>query len=294
MSISNNINVLPWYSNLDSQNHRKSYADYGIYPLLTPVSYAPPFQIIVTGLINNSNISDVRIYNVDGTTVPGLTYDLSGDWIGNGLRVINKTSYSIVVNDGLGKITNTPMPEGRYYLTMTISGRMYWSDVFTFSSGADKQLKLEWWDNQDFSLGKYVIDYTPPFKNFIYLQTQLGKPEYVFEEEATKRDGYVFVEKQISEKRYKFEFLAPEYLCDALRIVRMHDNVRITNFNTLINAAVYDADSILITPKWQDTGDIAVVEAEFDCNTVLKKIGKKMDPATTLTDYNIDYNPDYF
>lgn len=36
----------------------------------------------------------------------------------------------------------------------------------------------------------------------------------------------------------------------------------------------YDCDTFLITPKWQTQGNLASVECEFECATVVKKIGR--------------------
>ena len=124
-------------------------------------------------------------------------------------------------------------------------------------------------------------------QNVVYLPTQVGKPEYDFQEEGEKRDGYFFPEKQTSEKIYKFSFLAPEYLCDAMRIIRMSDHVQITS-----RGETYSADSFLITPKWQEQGDLAGVEAEFETDTVIKKIGRGV-VVTNLGDYNSDFNNDF-
>ena len=53
-----------------------------------------------------------------------------------------------------------------------------------------------------------------------------------------------------------------------MRLIRMADNVQITK-----NGQVYKADSFLITPTWENNGDVAAVDAEFDTATVAKKIG---------------------
>jgi hypothetical protein len=48
----------------------------------------------------------------------------------------------------------------------------------------------------------------------------------------------------------------------------------------------------LITPKWQEQGDLAIVEAEFETDTVIKKIGRGV-AVTIRGDYNEDFNNDY-
>ena len=73
-----------------------------------------------------------------------------------------------------------------------------------------------------------------------------------------------------------------------MRIIRMMDTVEIVS-----RGMVYDIDQFLMTPKWQDGGYLAAVEIEFQCNTVIKKIGRLFvpnDPGGFNGDFNGDFN----
>lgn len=83
-----------------------------------------------------------------------------------------------------------------------------------------------------------------------------------------KRDGYEYPTKQISSKTYRFSFFATEFLLDALRFIRMADHIVITN-----DEKTYNASAFLITPEWEKEGDVAGVDAQFQTDTVAKKIG---------------------
>ena len=160
--------------------------------------------------------------------------------------------------------------------------------MFTIVNDISGYLKLEWWDVDDFYMDEGVIIYKSPlFRNKLYLCADIAKPEYIFEEDGETRDGYFFPAKQISEKRYHFTFLASEYLLDVMRFVRMADYAQITK-----NEQVYKLDTFLITPEWEDNGDVASVDAEFDTATVAKKIGRGF-VTTTKGDFNNDYNNDF-
>jgi hypothetical protein len=142
---------------------------------------------------------------------------------------------------------------------------------------------------QDFYSDAGIICYTQgQFKNVLYLACELGKPDYQFEEEGETRDGYFFAEKQLSEKTYKFFFMACEYLLDAMRLIRMADAVKITDKY----GRVYNCDTFLITPKWEEQGDIASVTAEFETATIAKKIGKSY-ALMSERDFNDDFNNDF-
>lgn len=217
---------------------------------------------------------------------------LLGDFIGqmndSGLRVVND---SITGNDVIVYPAMFPafqgFKNGQYYAEMSDGEQTWYSEMFTCVNDISGYLKIEWWDVDDFYTDAGVIRYKNPlFRNVAYLCADIAKPEYIFEEDGETRDGYFFPAKQISEKRYKFTFLASEYLLDVLRFVRMADFVRITK-----DGQTYDVDSFLITPEWEDEGDVAVVQAEFDTQTVAKKIGRAY--VTTSGDFNNDYNNDY-
>ena len=76
-----------------------------------------------------------------------------------------------------------------------------------------------------------------------------------------------------------------------MRFIRMADFAQITK-----NGQTYLLDTFLVTPEWEDNGDVASVKAEFDTATVAKKIGVgyiKTKRGDFNDDYNDDYNNDY-
>lgn len=127
---------------------------------------------------------------------------------------------------------------------------------------------------------------TRQFKNRLYLCTELGRPDYPFEEQGESRDGYFFVQKQISEKTYRCTALAPEFLCDVMRFIRMADHVVVRDQF----GRKYECDSFLISPKWQNQGYLASVEIEFQTDTVVKKIGTGVRRGDFNSDFNNDFN----
>ena len=83
--------------------------------------------------------------------------------------------------------------------------------------------------------------------------------------------------------------MAPEFLCDVMRFIRMADYIHITDKY----GRKYDCDMFLITPKWQTQGDLANVEIEFKTATVAKKIGRGYITPGTKGDFNNDFNNDF-
>ena len=280
----NNLSVLPFYPTIDEQLHRRTYSYGDVYPLYTPVGYVPTFQIVVPH--GSYTLSTVRLYRKGGALVASVLSAMQTA----GLQRMSFTDYDMIVfPSSVGGIYSG---EGQYYLTIEQSdGSVYYSDVFTAVGQISPYLKIEWWDAQDLLMDGcrlvYDLGGQTPFRHCLYLDTQLGKPEYEFNEEGETRDGYFFPEKQISEKKYKCAFLASESLCDAMRFIRLSDYVKVTDRY----GNIYRADTFLITPKWEQQGNLAGVEMEFTCDTVAKKIPR---PLSLIGDFNQDYNNDYF
>lgn len=283
MTPNNNLSVLPWYTDINFQNHRKWYSFGDIYPLFTPNRTMLPFQIIRP--TRNNQITNVTMYRKGGEYVGIITQHLKET--GLQIKQFASLGYDVIVYPGILPMQLTTK-EGIYYCTMTDGVQTWYSEMFTLVNDVSGYTKIQWYDAENMFFDDGAIVYEGvPFKNTLYLCTTIGKPEYQFVEEGEDRDGYFFPEKQISEKTYKFMFLAPEYLCDAMRIIRMSDYVMIESMGQK-----YDCDTFLITPKWQTQGNLASVETEFECATVIKKIGRGVIP-TTLGDYNADYNEDF-
>lgn len=288
MTQNNNLSVLPFYSSLNEQNHRLSYAYGDVYPLFCPAGDILPFQFMTEHLVTN-NIGSVLLKNIKGQMVADITTYI----INAGLRktVFASDGYDIFMYPDITPL-GISMYEGQFYLQVTVSAGTFYSEVFTVVADILPYLKIEWRMFDDLIGYGWRIQYSTgqyQFRNVLYLATELGKPDYEFEEEGETRDGFFFPEKMISEKRYKFQFLATEYLCDVMRFIRMADKIRITDKY----GREYNCDTFLMTPKWQTQGNIASVEAEFDTDTVAKTIGQIKLPPSMRGDFNDDYNNDF-
>lgn len=282
----NNLSVLPWYTSIEQQNARKWWVYGRVYPLFTPAGFLLPWQLIKEHSANDT-INSVTL--VDGNTdQPIRTYTADVRDATTKKQFVS-LGYDVWVFPGTLPIFAS-MNNGRYYLDMVIGSTHYYSEIFTVVNDSEPYLKITWWDDADFTMDAGTIVYeTPSFRNVLYLKADIAKPEYIFEEEGETRDGYFFPIKQISEKRYRFNFLASEYLLDVMRLIRMADHITVDYHGQL-----YTLDTFLITPEWENEGDVASVEAVFDTATVAKKIsGGASGPIIRLGDYNNDFNNDF-
>ena len=248
----NNISVLPWYTSINEQNHRKSYAYGAIYPLFAPADRLLPFQIIRNTRANN--VSSVILYDKTGKQVANITTYMKE----TGLQVVRfqTLGYDVILYPSI-----LPMPlnqlDGIYYMTLSDGLQTWYSEMFTVVQDVSGYLKIQWWDIENLVFDAGQIVYKNP-------------------------------EKQISVKTFKCTILAPEFLCDVMRFIRMADYIHITDKY----GREYDCDTFLITPKWQTQGDLASVEIEFKTNTVAKKIGRGYI-ISNKGDFNDDFNNDF-
>lgn len=283
----NNLSVLPWYTSIEQQNARKWWVYNRVYPLFTPAGYMLPFQILRSHR-GGSTISSFLIYKADGTFVADYTANIIEQGIT--IKQFALLGYDVIVFGSQFPVF-TSMQDGQYYAVLSDGTDTWYSEIFTVVNDISPYLKIEWWDIEDFTMdaGTIVYKYAggTQFKNALYLMADIAKPEYPFNEEGETRDGYFFPIKQISEKHYRFMFLASEYLLDVMRFIRMADYAYISK-----NGQHYKLDTFLITPEWEDNGDVASVEAEFDTATVAKKIGRGYIQPTG-GDFNNDFDADF-
>ena len=278
--INNNISPLPFYDDISLQNHRKGYAFGQIYPLVIYRNMLLPFQFCVS---SGSSVNLARLYTKGGVLVADILSNLKE----NGLTVKSYTGFKLIKYPGTLPV-NSIKHEGQYYIQLGLnSGKYFYSDIFTVYNRVDDYLELEYTNSYNFELKNGIVDFSDNFKFKCYLPSQIGKPEYNFEEEATERMGHTFIESQVSKKTYKFTFLAPEYLCDALRIVRLCNEKQVIS-----KGQTYDLTTFNMKPEWEEQGDLAAVECEFETDTVISNIGG-YEPELLGGDFNNDYNNDF-
>ena len=246
--------------------------------------------------MSGGTLIDITPYSIEVTPAQLVfeIYKANGEYVGDYtnnilpyISIKQIGDIDVIVYTGQFPIF-TAFENGQYYGKITDGPRIWYSEIFTAVNDIQPYLKIEWWDNEDFIMDAGAIVYkNPNYHNVLYLDSDLAKPEYVFEEEGESRDGYFFPVKQISEKRFRFKFFASEYLLDVMRFIRMSDYAKIT-----YHGQTYNLDTFLITEEWEDNGDVASVEATFDTATVAKKIGQGYLLAQR-GDFNNDYNDDY-
>lgn len=276
------ISPLKFYDDFHKQNRYRSFAYGYVAPLITNPNVVSPFQLIVSG-----NVSEVYVRSAN--TNKRVTGNVVEKFKDAGLRNVTKDNkYNVLLFLGIFPLSGVIDYEGQYWLEIH-SGGWYYSEIFCFDNNIDDCLKVEYWNPEgDFALKNGIIVLgSENFHFILLLKSELGKPEYSFEEEATKRLGYSFIESQVSKKTYKFNTVIPEYLCDAMRIIRLCSQKKIT-----CKGETYDAITFNMEVDWQEQGDLASVTCEFDVDNIITNLGGFKHEAIG-GDFNNDYNNDY-
>ena len=284
----NNLSCIPFYTKKEYQDFRLWYAYGEKYPHCVPSDYLIPFSFVVPYHEQQPDNIEVEFYRACCSeeqylgTQGANTTDFSTIMDTNGLVVKNDDTRRISVLTYFAREEEPlDLEEGMYYMKITLvygqTNETYYSDVFFVrdASKLDKYVCIKWRNEENLEYDGGFIPYGESeggehFINRLYLDTTIAMPEYKFTEDGEERNGRFFPIKQISEKVYKMSFIAPEYLCDVMRLIRMADYIYLYDGlgRTLI------VEQFEMDVKWSQGGHYAEVTCSIQTDSVIKKIGK--------------------
>lgn len=209
------------------------------------------------------------------------------------MSIVAFGDYNQFINTGLTSLGINLMGAGYLRLVFQKTGTSdllsYYSEMFTFLGQKKDYISIEYWNDEPFYAEDKIILYPAGanYKNKIFIQANINKPTYDFTENGTEKDGYLNIESIISKKIFNFFFPAPEYLCDAIRLIGMHDNIYL-----YYEEEEYIVNRLTPNPKWENSDYLAKVEVSFECNTVLKAINKPLISSGAAFDASFDLSFD--
>ena len=123
---------------------------------------------------------------------------------------------------------------------------------------------IEFYNSCD--LGQYL--YQHGFRQRFYFEQDLGVPEHTKEEEGTTDgDGQFIPSFQKIKKTYIIDLgLVPEYACDALQLMQIHDTKRIY----LKDGSSAEMLDVSVESEWVGTGCFSHVKVKFSCDFISK------------------------
>lgn len=263
-----NQSILPFYTNRAYQHQNfRWYAQRNTGPVSVPTGYLPTFQLIRTS--NLGAALTVTLKNIK----TGTETDISSEMSGTGLVTDQTYSYDIILYAATLPISITAI--GEYELIITDGSNTWYSDHFAMSARVNEMIKLTYWHLEDLEFDRdingvqYHIRYAAPFKNTVYIDSDLFKPQYPYFREVEQRLGRNFDLLHVSAKEYFFDLECTEELLDALRLIPLHDRKQIE-----FKGRTYVVDELLIEPEWQAHGDLADLRVTFRSNTVAVVAGR--------------------
>lgn len=267
-----NVSPLAIYDSVDYQRHRE-FLEGGItmpsYPLIVPAHSFSSYQFVVT--------EDDTLLRTGGLIE---FYTKDGDYVSTGSRspkVLHLSGNTYLIYADV--LSYEPSLDcGWYYAKIRIATphgtKDYYTEVFESVELLRDYIHIRYNNARgDFDLPIGLDEYASikffnsTFCFDVYLRSCLAKPEYTYEDKVDARMGYPFRESISTKKSYRATYIAPEYLCDAMSILPLCDNVTIE-----WRGKVYKPISTSVNVSSWD-GDLAQCELSFDVNNIVSNVG---------------------
>lgn len=265
MEVHNNFSPLAFRKKESKATYEKWYAFGKNYAIPASANTLIPFQFtdVNVGKVQ-PNIIEVEAVNQE-----------TGDGIKTGVYVSrdDMPEHGSVLYVSPGKNSfREALPQGTYIARFSIGDEVYISTPFCVIPGIEtssKYLLIEYWNDEKIAYqgGFITTGANNDFRYQMYVPATICKPKYEFEEELTKRAGYKFLELQTSTKVYAFTFVAPEFICDAMRLIRLSDYIRISHDGEYYNALNFEFDV-----DWQEQLYLAAVDCQFETDSIIQKL----------------------
>lgn len=265
MEVHNNFSPLAFRKKESKATYEKWYAFGKNYAIPASANTLTPFQFTELNIpVFDPNTVEVEVINEETGEAKKSGVYVSFD-------VMPEHGGVLYVSPGKNSFREA-LPQGTYRARFSIGDEVYISTPFCVIPGIEtssKYLLIEYWNDEKIAYpgGFITTGANNDFKYQMYVPATICKPKYEFEEELTKRAGYKFLELQTSTKVYAFTFVAPEFICDAMRLIRLSDYIRISHDGEYYNALNFEFDV-----DWQEQLYLAAVDCQFETDSIIQKL----------------------
>lgn len=265
MEVHNNFSPLAFRKKESKATYEKWYAFGKNYAIPASANTLTPFQFTELNIpVFDPNTIEVEVINEETGEAKKSGVYVSFD-------VMPEHGGVLYVSPGKNSFREA-LPQGTYRAEFTIGTQVYISTPFCVIPGIEtssKYLLIEYWNDEKIAYpgGFITTGANNDFRYQMYVPATICKPKYEFEEELTKRAGYKFLELQTSTKVYAFTFVAPEFICDAMRLIRLSDYIRISHDGEYYNALNFEFDV-----DWQEQLYLAAVDCQFETDSIIQKL----------------------
>lgn len=265
MEVHNNFSPLAFRNKESKATYEKWYAFGKNYAIPASANTLTPFQFTELNIpVFDPDTIEVEVINEETGESKKTGVYVSFD-------VMPEHGGVLYVSPGKNSFREA-LPQGTYRAKFTIGTQVYISTPFCVIPGIEtssKYLLIEYWNDEKIAYpgGFITTGANNDFRYQMYVPATICKPKYEFEEELTKRAGYKFLELQTSTKVYAFTFVAPEFICDAMRLIRLSDYIRISHDGEYYNALNFEFDV-----DWQEQLYLAAVDCQFETDSIIQKL----------------------
>lgn len=265
MEVHNNFSPLAFRKKESKATYEKWYAFGKNYAIPASANTLTPFQFTELNIpVFDPDTIEVEAVNEETGEVTKTGVYVSFD-------VMPEHGGVLYVSPGKNSFREA-LPQGTYRARFSIGDQVYISTPFCVIPGIEtssKYLLIEYWNDEKivYPDGFITTGANNDFRYQMYVPATICKPKYEFEEELTKRAGYKFLELQTSTKVYAFTFVAPEFICDAMRLIRLSDYIRISHDGEYYNALNFEFDV-----DWQEQLYLAAVDCQFETDSIIQKL----------------------
>ena len=265
MEVHNNFSPLAFRKKESKATYEKWYAFGKNYAIPASANTLTPFQFTELNIpVFDPNTIEVEVINEETGEAKKTGVYVSFD-------VMPEHGGVLYVSPGKNSFREA-LPQGTYRARFSIGYEVYISTPFCVIPGIEtssKYLLIEYWNDEKIAYpgGFITTGANNDFRYQMYVPATICKPKYEFEEELTKRAGYKFLELQTSTKVYAFTFVAPEFICDAMRLIRLSDYIRISHDGEYYNALNFEFDV-----DWQEQLYLAAVDCQFETDSIIQKL----------------------
>ena len=271
MSFNNEIsNVLRFhYKDTDAQAFRQERAlatDLKLMSVIGSTRWLLPFQIKRVNSLET--ILLVQLYDKDDNLIRDITADFPAD---SAIEIYPLTNgYDYIQYFPVTNTMSPVLPCGYYYIKLFDTGGEWWvSELiyikdFNYTTGFQNDyLRIDWKHSCNLADNYYEKN----FINRIFIDSELAKPEELIEREEHKNEltGITTYSAMITAKIYKFTWIVPEYVYDALRTVWM--NSLITLYKPNLESSTITEFSL--SPSWNPDDGLVTIEVRFKTDIVV-------------------------
>lgn len=266
---------LRFYEKLEHQNRFKKGGDENNFDLICPTTRILPFQIKRAAGV--TPISSIKLTDPTGV-LPQV--ELISYFIVNEIQSFALATVDYLVHFGRLDLSGYTVPEGKFYLEVTDGIDIWYSEVITFKTFDPDTLadcvytKIEYWDicNVDEILYKTLALGSFQYKNVLYLDVDIGKPEYAYEEEGTIDGEGTFQPDFLRvRKNYLLQSVLPEFMTDAVSIIPLHLSLEGKVEVYTHRGYTGEVETMTVTPNWQGTlGTWSITDINFNTCSIRK------------------------